>query len=44
MRLVTQIDGDLSSNFDIIDEREDGINDSSLKQIVINKHTEAKRG
>ena len=44
MRLVTQKHGDLSSYFDIIDESEDGINDSSLKQILINNHTEANRG
>ena len=44
MRLVTQKDGDLSTSFDIIDESENGINDSSLKQILINNHTEANRG
>ena len=44
MRLVTQKDGDLSTYFDIIDESEDGINDSSLKQIPINNHIEANRG
>ena len=43
MRLVTQKDGDLSTYFDIIDESENGINDSSLKQILINNHTEANR-
>ena len=44
MRLVTQKDGDLSTFFDIIDESEDGINISSLKKILIDNHTEAKRG
>ena len=44
MRLVTQKDGDLSTYFDIIDENEDGINNSSLKQILIDNHTEANRG
>ena len=44
MRLVTQKDGDLSTYFDIIDETENGINFSSLKMILINNHTEAKRG
>ena len=44
MRLVTQKDGDLSTYFDIIDESEDGINNSSLKQILIDNHTEANRG
>ena len=44
MRLVTQKDGDLSTYFDIIDESENGINNSSLKQILINNHTEANRG
>ena len=44
MRLVTQKGGDLSTNFDIIDESENGINNSSLKQILINNHTEANRG
>ena len=43
MRSVTQKDGDLSTYFDIIDESENGINDSSLKQILINNHTEANR-
>ena len=32
MRLVTQKDGDLSTYFDVIDESEDGINNSSLKK------------
>ena len=44
MRLVTQKDGDLSTYFDIINESENGINDSSIKQILINNHTEANRG
>ena len=43
MRLVTQKDGDLSTYFDIIDENKNGINNSSLKQILINNHTEANR-
>ena len=43
-RLVTQKDGDLSTYFDIIDETENGINNSSLKQILNNNHTEANRG
>ena len=44
MRLVTQKDGDLSTYFDIIDESEDEINNSSLKKILIDNHTEANRG
>ena len=44
MRLVTQRDSDLSTYFDIIDESEDEINNSSLKKILINNHTEANRG
>ena len=44
MRLVTEKDGDLFTYFDIIDESENGINNSSLKQILINDHTEANRG
>ena len=44
MRLVTEKDGDLSTYFDIINESEGGINDSTLKQMLINNHTEAKRG
>ena len=43
MRIVTQKDGDLSTDFDIIDESEDGIKNSSLKHILINNNTEAKR-
>ena len=44
MRLVTEKDGDLSTYFDIINESEDEINNSSLKKILINNHTEANRG
>ena len=44
MRLVTQKDGNLSTYFDIIDESENGINNSSIKQILIDNHTEANRG
>ena len=44
MRLITQKDGDLSTYFDIIDESEDEINNSSLKKILIDNHTEANRG
>ena len=44
MILVMEKNGDLSTYFDIIDESEDGINNSSLKQILFNKNTEANRG
>ena len=44
MRLVTQKDGDLSTYFDIIDESETAINNSSLKQILINSHTDENKG
>ena len=44
MRLVTQKDGDLSTYFDKIDESENAINDSSLKRILINNHTDANKG
>ena len=44
MRIVTQKDGDLSTYFDIIDESEDEINNTSLRQILIDNHTEANRG
>ena len=44
MRLVTPKDGYLTSYFDIIDECEDEINNSSLKKILIDNHTEANRG
>ena len=38
MRLLTQKDGDLSSYFDKIDEREAGITNSSLKHMLIDSH------
>ena len=44
MRLFTQKDGALSTYFDIIDEKGDGIKNSSLKQILINNHTADDRG
>ena len=44
MRLVTEKGGDLSTYFDIIDESEDKINNTSLKKILIDNHTEANRG
>ena len=44
MRLVTEKYGDLSTYFDMFDESEDGINNSSLKHILIDNHTEANRG
>ena len=44
MRLVTQKDGGLSTYLDIIDESEDEINNSILKKILIDIHTEANRG
>ena len=44
MRLVPQKDGDVSTYFVINDETENGINISSLKQILINNQTEANRG
>ena len=44
MRLITQRGGDLSTYFDSIDESGDGINFSSLKQTLVNNHTEANRG
>ena len=44
LRLVTQKGGDLSTYFDILDESEDKINNSSLKDILIDNHTEANRG
>ena len=43
MRLVTQKDGDLSTFFDIIDESEAGIDNSSIKQTPINNHTAYNR-
>ena len=39
MRLLTQKDGDLSSYFDRIDETEAGINNSTLKKLLIDSHT-----
>ena len=39
MRLLTQKDGDLSSYFDKIVEREASIGDSTLKHMLINSHT-----
>ena len=44
MRLVTQKYGDLYSCFDINDESEAGILNSSLKQILINDHTADNQG
>ena len=44
MRLVAQQDGDLSTYFDIIDGRENEINNTSLKKIHINNHTDANKG
>ena len=44
MRLVTQKEGDLSTYFDIIDESEGEINNTSLKKILIDNHTAANRG
>ena len=39
MRLLTQKDGDLLSNFDKINETEGGINNSTLKKLLIDTHT-----
>ena len=39
LRLLTQRDGDLSSCFDKIDETEAGINNSTIKQMIIDSHT-----
>ena len=39
MRILTQKDGDLSSYFDKINETEAGMNDSTLKHMLINSHT-----
>ena len=39
MRLLTQKDGDSSSNFDKIIETEGGINNSTLKQLLIDTQT-----
>ena len=44
MSIVSQKDGDLSTYFDIIDESEDEINNTSLRQILIDNHTEANQG
>ena len=44
MRSVPQNDRDLSTYFDIMDEREDEINITSLKKILIDSNTEANRG
>ena len=44
MRLVTKKDSDLSTYFDITDESEDGIDRSSLKQILVDNHTADNRG
>ena len=44
MRLVTQKDGDLSTYFDIIDESEDEINNTSLRLTLLDNHVEANRG
>ena len=44
MRLVTQNEGDLSRYFDITDETETGFDISSLKQILINNHSDDKKG
>ena len=41
MRLVRQKDGDFFTYFDIIDESEDGIDNSSLKKILNNNQTDA---
>ena len=43
MRLITQKDGDLSKYFDVIDKNENTTNDSSLKHILFNNHSKAKR-
>ena len=44
MRLVTEKYGDLSTYFDVIDESENGNKNSSIKQILIDNHTEANKG
>ena len=43
MRFLTLKDGDVSTYFDMTDENANGINISSLKQILYNHHTEARR-
>ena len=40
MRLLTQKDGDLSSYFDKIDETEAEINNTTLKKMLVNSHTD----
>ena len=44
MRALTSKDGDLSSHFDKIDETKKGINNTSLKQMLNNNHTDVNRG
>ena len=44
MRLVTEKYSDLSTFFDIIDESEDEINNTSLKKVLIIIHTDANKG
>ena len=44
MRLLTEKEGDLSTYFDMIDESEDEINNTSLRLTVIDNHIEANRG
>ena len=44
MCLITEKDGDLFPYFDVINESEAGINNSSLKQILINNHTDVNKG
>ena len=43
MRALTSKDGDLLTHFDNIDETQNGSNNTSLKQMLINSHTEANR-
>ena len=43
MRLITEKDSGLSTYFDKFDESENGINNSSLKQILNNNHTDANK-
>ena len=40
MRLLSHEDGDLSSYFEEIDESEEGINNSSLKLMLVDSQTE----
>ena len=44
MRALTNKDGDLLSHFDDIDETQAAGNNNSLKQMLINNHTETNRG